>query len=74
MGARVGRERRACGRAGRPGGIAAPSAALAALPGSMRSRATVDSAGGTVTVHVRIPAVLPGFAADVSASAAEVRS
>jgi hypothetical protein len=40
----------------------------------MRSGATIDSAGGTVTVRVRIPAVLPGFAVDVSASAAEVRS
>jgi hypothetical protein len=50
------------------------SAALAALPGSMRAGARVEDSGGRVTVHVRIPALLPGFAADVSASAAEVRS
>jgi Flp pilus assembly protein TadG len=50
------------------------SAALAALPGSMRSGARVEDSGGTLTVRVRIPAVLPGFAADLSASAGEVRS
>jgi TadE-like protein len=49
-------------------------AALAALPGSMRSGARVVDSGGEVTVRVHIPAVLPGFAADLSASAAEVRS
>jgi hypothetical protein len=40
----------------------------------MRSDARVHDAGGRVTVRVRIPAVLPGFAARVAASAAEVRS
>jgi Flp pilus assembly protein TadG len=64
---------RAAARAALAGSPPRP-AALAALPGSMRSGATIDSAGGTVTVRVRIPAVLPGFAVDVSASAAEVRS
>ena len=49
-------------------------AALAALPESMRRGARVDEAGGAVTVRVRIPAVLPGFDADLSASAIEVRS
>lgn len=44
-------------------------AALAALPGTMRSGAAVRLAGRTVTVRVHIPSVLPGFAADVSASA-----
>ena len=50
------------------------AAALAALPGSMRAGARVEDAGGTVTVRVRIPAVLPGFDLDVTSSAAEVRS
>jgi TadE-like protein len=49
-------------------------AALAALPGSMRAGATVEETGGTVTVRVRVPAVVPGFEADLSATAVEVRS
>ena len=49
-------------------------AALAALPESMRAGARIDEAGGTVTVRVRIPSVLPRFDADLTASAAEVRS
>jgi hypothetical protein len=40
----------------------------------MRAGARIDEAGGTVTVRVRIPAVLPGFDADVSAAAAAVHS
>jgi hypothetical protein len=64
---------RAAARAALAGSPPRP-AALAALPGSMRSRARVEDAGGRVTVRVHIPAVLPGFDADVSASAAEVRS
>jgi hypothetical protein len=48
-------------------------AALEALPDGMRSGAAVRLAAGTVTVRVRIPSVLPGFAADVTASAPAVR-
>ena len=54
-------------------GSAPRPAALAALPAGMRAAARVDLHGGRVTVRVRVPAVLPGFAADVTASAAEVR-
>ena len=54
-------------------GSPARQAALAALPGSMRPGARVVDAGGRVTVRVRVPAVLPGFEADLSASATEVR-
>ncbi|HEX5251142.1 MAG TPA: TadE/TadG family type IV pilus assembly protein [Gaiellales bacterium] len=64
---------RAAARAALAGSPTRP-AALAALPESMRRGARIDETGGTVTVRVRIPAVLPGFDADLSASAAEVRS
>ena len=64
---------RAAARAALAGSPTRP-AALAALPESMRRGARVDEAGGAVTVRVRIPAVLPGFDADLSASASEVRS
>jgi pilus assembly protein CpaE len=64
---------RAAARAALAGSPPRP-AALAALPASMRPGARVQDAGGTVTVRVRIPAVLPGFDVDISASAAEVRS
>jgi len=64
---------RAAARAALAGSPPRP-AALAALPGSMRAGARVEDAGGTVTVRVRIPAVLPGFDLDVTSSAAEVRS
>jgi len=64
---------RAAARAALAGSPARP-AALAALPEPMRAGARIDEAGGTVTVRVRIPAVLPGFDAGLSASAAEVRS
>ena len=64
---------RAAARAALAGSPPRP-AALAALPESMRRGARVDEAGGAVTVRVRIPAVLPGFDADLSASAIEVRS
>lgn len=64
---------RAAARAALAGSPTRP-AALAALPESMRRGARVDEAGGAVTVRVRIPAVLPGFDADLSASAIEVRS
>jgi hypothetical protein len=64
---------RAAARAALAGSPPRP-AALAALPGSMRAGATVEESAGTVTVRVRIPAVVPGFAAALSASAAEVRS
>jgi hypothetical protein len=47
-------------------------AALAALPAGMRAGAVVERTRGRVTVRVHVPAVLPGFAADVSASAADV--
>jgi hypothetical protein len=50
-------------------GAAPGPAALAALPAGMRSGAVVRLTSGDVTVRVHIPAVLPGFAADVSASA-----
>src|SRR5581483_2740294 len=46
-------------------------AALAALPAGMRGGARVEVGRGRVTVRVRVPAVLPGFSADVTASAAE---
>ena len=63
---------RAAARAALAGSPPRP-AALAALPAGMRSGAGVRLAGRTVTVRVRIPAVLPGFALAVSASAAAVR-
>jgi hypothetical protein len=40
----------------------------------MRPGAEVEDSGETVTVRVRIPAILPGFGAELAASAAEVRS
>jgi hypothetical protein len=64
---------RAAARAALAGSPPRP-AALAALPRPMRSRAEVEDSGERVTVRVRIPSVLPGFDAGVSASAAEVRS
>jgi hypothetical protein len=64
---------RAAARAALAGSPPRP-AALAALPACMRSSAQVEDSGQRVTVRVHIPAVLPGFGADVSASAAEVRS
>lgn len=63
---------RAAARAALAGSPPRP-AALAALPGSLRSGARVEDSGGKVTVRVHIPAVLPGFDAGLSASAAEVR-
>jgi|SRR5436190_13661199 len=54
---------------GRP----AAGAAMAALPASMRDGATVREAGGRVVVTVRVPSVVPGFAPEVSSSAAVVR-
>jgi TadE-like protein len=48
-------------------------AALAALPRGIRPGAHVRIRSAGVTVRVRIPAVLPGFGMDVSASAAVVR-
>lgn len=63
---------RAAARADLAGSPPRP-AALAALPDGMRTGASVRLVGGTVTVRVRIPSVLPGFAADVSASAPAVR-
>jgi Flp pilus assembly protein TadG len=64
---------RAAARAALAGSPARP-AALAALPEPLRADARIDEGGGTVRVRVRIPAVLPGFDAGLSASAAEVRS
>jgi Flp pilus assembly protein TadG len=64
---------RAAARAALAGSPPRP-AALAALPGSMRAGARVDDSGGRVTVRVHIPSVLPGFDADLSASADEVRA
>ena len=50
---------------GRP----ALDAALAALPASMRTGATVTEAGGRVVVTVRVPSIVPGFAPRLSSSA-----
>ena len=63
---------RAAARAALAGAAPRP-AALAALPGGMRDGADVRIKAAGVTVRVRIPAVLPGFTMDVSASAAVVR-
>jgi hypothetical protein len=63
---------RAAARAVLAGGPARGSA-LAALPRGMRPGARVRITSAGVTVRVRIPAVLPGFGMDVSASAATVR-
>ena len=63
---------RAAARAALAGSPPRP-AALRALPAGMRSGAGVRLTSGTVTVRVRVPAVLPGFAAEVSASAAAGR-
>ncbi len=54
---------------GRP----ARTAALAALPESMRSGAAVQESTTRLSVTVRVPSVIPGFAPAVSASAALVR-
>jgi Flp pilus assembly protein TadG len=62
----------AAARAALAGAPARP-AALAALPGGMRSGASTRMVDGRVTVRVHIPAVLPGFAFDVSASAQAAR-
>ena len=64
---------RAAARAALAGSPPRP-AALAALPGSMSRGARVEESGGRVTVRIHVPAVLPGFDADLTASAAEVRS
>jgi hypothetical protein len=40
-----------------------------ALPGSMRSGATVEVSGGRVRVTVLVPSVIPGFAPRISATA-----
>jgi TadE-like protein len=64
---------RAAARAALAGSPPRP-AALAALPGAMRPGAQVEDSGARVTVRVHIPAVLPGFDAELSASASEVRS
>jgi TadE-like protein len=64
---------RAAARAALAGERPGP-AALSALPGSMRRGAQVEDSGDRVTVRVHIPSVIPGFDADLSASAAEVRS
>jgi hypothetical protein len=50
---------------GRP----ALDAALAALPASMRTGATVTESGGRVVVTVRVPSIVPGFAPRLSSSA-----
>jgi Flp pilus assembly protein TadG len=63
---------RAAARAALAGSPARP-AALAALPEGMRRGASTRIADGRVTVRVHIPAVLPGFAFDVSASAQAAR-
>jgi pilus assembly protein CpaE len=63
---------RAGARAVLAGSPAGPAAA-AALPGGMRRGLEVRRTGGAVMVRVRIPAVLPGLDAAVSASAAAVR-
>jgi hypothetical protein len=62
----------AAARAALAGAPARP-AALAALPDGMRRGASTRMVDGRVTVRVHIPAVLPGFAFDVSASAQAAR-
>ncbi len=47
-------------------------AARSALPASMRDGLDVRTADGEVSVRVRVPSIVPGFAPFVSASAAEV--
>ena len=47
-------------------------AARATLPASMRDGLDVRTADGEVSVRVRVPSIVPGFAPSVSASAAEV--
>jgi hypothetical protein len=63
---------RAAARAALTGSAPRP-AALAALPAGMRPGATAHIADGRVTVRIHVPAVLPGFAFDVSASAQAAR-
>lgn len=48
------------------------AAAGSALPASMRAGADVRRSDGAVTVRVRVPSIVPGFAPVVSASAAVV--
>ena len=47
-------------------------AARATLPASMRDGLDVRSDDRTVTVRVRVPSIVPGFAPSVSASAEQV--
>jgi len=47
-------------------------AARAALPASMRDGLDVRSGDQAVTVRVRVPSIVPGFAPSVSASAEQV--
>jgi hypothetical protein len=54
-------------------GAAPRPAALAALPAGMRQGVITHVAGGRVTVRVHVPAVLPGLAFDVAASAQAAR-
>ncbi len=63
---------RAAARAALAGSAPRP-AALAALPAGMRRGVSTRIASGRVTVRVHVPAVLPGFAFDVSASAPAAR-
>jgi TadE-like protein len=65
----------AAGAAARAALAGAPPrpAALAALPAGMRAGAQVEVHAGRATVRVHVPAVVPGFAADVTAAAAAVR-
>jgi hypothetical protein len=54
---------------GRPAG----AAALAALPASMRSGATVSQSSDRVVGSVPVPSIVPGFSPRVSSSAPVVR-
>ena len=52
--------------------FALEDAARSALPASMRDGLVVRTADGEVSVRVRVPSIVPGFAPSVSASAARV--
>src|SRR3954467_9902804 len=60
--ARAAAHARLVGAAGQP-------AAEGALPGAMRGGLRVSTSDGTVSVHVAVPRVIPGFSLSLSAGA-----
>jgi hypothetical protein len=50
-------------------GAAVQPAAEGALPGAMRGGLRVSTSDGTVSVHVAVPRVIPGFSLSLSAGA-----